>query len=79
MQEFSDRDDKPYDLPSPSSPTVMSSVIPIAPVSFVPAPTNNRTVHLHPVSAVVLPSSSLEQQQGVVRGNDQTLPKGRRA
>ena len=30
---------------------------------------------LHPVYAVVLPSSSPEEQQGAVGGNDQTLPK----
>ena len=53
----------------------MSSVNSNAPVSFQSAPTNNDTVHLHPVSAVVLPSSSLEEQQGAVGGNDQTLPK----
>ena len=53
----------------------MSSVNPNAPVSFVHAPTNSETVHLHPVSAVVLPSSSLEEQQGAVGGNEQTLPK----
>ena len=60
MQEFSDTDDNPYEVPIPSSPAVMSSVNPNAPVSFVPAPTNNETVHLHPVSAIVLLSSSLE-------------------
>ena len=75
MQEFSDMDDNPYEVPIPSSPTVMSSVNPNAPVSFVSAPTNNGTVYLHPISAVVLPSSSLEEQQGAVGGNDQTLPK----
>ena len=66
MQEFSDTDDNPYEVPIPSSPTLISSVNPNAPVTFVPAPTNNETVHLHPVSAVVLPSSSLEEQQGTV-------------
>ena len=75
MQEFSDTDDNHYEVPIPSSPTVMSSLNPNAPVSFVPAPTNNGTMHLHSVSAVVLPSSSLEEQQGVVGGNEQTLPK----
>ena len=75
MQEFSDTDDNPYEVPIPSSPTVMSSVNPNAPVNFVPALTNNETVHLHPVSAFVLPSSSLEKQQGAVGGNKQTLPK----
>ena len=53
----------------------MSSITSNAPVSFVSAPTNKETVDLHPVSAVVLPSSSLEEQQGAVGGNDQTLPK----
>ena len=75
MQEFSDTDENPYEVPIPSSPTVISSVNPNAPVSFVPAPTNNKTVHLHPVSAVVLPSFSLGEQQGAVGGNEQTLPK----
>ena len=75
MQEFSDTDDNPYEVPIPSSPTLMSSVNPNAPVSFVPAPTDNETVPLHPISAVVLPSSSLEEQQGAVGGNEQTLPK----
>ena len=53
MQEFSDTDDNCYEVPIPSSSTVMSSVNSNAPVSFVSAPTNNETVHLHPVSAVV--------------------------
>ena len=66
MQECSDTDDIPYEVPIPSSPTVMSSVNSNAPLSFVSAPTNNETRHLHPVSAVVLPSSSLEEQQGAV-------------
>ena len=48
MQEFSDTDDNPYEVPIPSSPTVMSSVNPNAPVSFVPDTTNNETKHLHP-------------------------------
>ena len=74
MQEFSDTDDNPYEVPIPSFSTVMSSVNPNAPVSFVSASTNNETVHLH-ASAVVLPSSSLEEQQEAVGGNDQTLPK----
>ena len=69
MQECSDTDDIPYEVPIPSSPTVMSSVNSNAPLSFVSAPTNNETRHLHPVSAVVLPSSSLEEQQGAVGGN----------
>ena len=64
-----------YEVPIPSSPTVLGSVNPNVPVSFVPAPTNNETVHLHPVSAIVLPSSSLEEQQGAVGGNVQTLAK----
>ena len=75
MQEFSDTDDNPYEVPIPSSPTVMSSVNSNAPVSFVPAPTNDETMHLHPVSVVVLPSSSPEEQQGAVRGDEQTLSK----
>ena len=75
MQEFSDTDDNPYEVPIPSSSTVMSSVNSNATVSFVSAPTNNETVHLHPVSAAILPSFSLEEQQGAVGGNDQTLPK----
>ena len=75
MQEFSDTDDNPYEVPIPSSPTVMGSVNPNAPVSFVPALTNNETVHLHPVSAFILPSSSLEEQQGAIGGNKQILPK----
>ena len=74
VQEISDTDDNPYEVPIPSYPTIMSSVNPNAPVSFVPAPTNNETMHLHPVSAVVLPSSSLEEQ-GAVGGNERTLPK----
>ena len=75
MQEFLDTDDNPYEVPIPSSPTVMSSVNSNAHVSFVCAPTKNETVHLHPVSAVVFPSSSLEEQQGAVGGNNQTLSK----
>ena len=66
MQQFSDTDDNPYEVPIPSSPTVMSNVNPNAPISFVPATIKNETVHLHPVSAVVLPSSSLEEQHGAV-------------
>ena len=75
IQEFLDTDDNPYEVPIPSFPTVMSSVNSNAPISFVPASTNNETVHLHPVSAVVLPSTSLEEQQGAVGGNEHTLPK----
>ena len=41
----------------------------------MPAPTSNATVHLHPVTTVALPSSSLEEQKGTVGGNEQTLPK----
>ena len=69
MQEFSDIDDSTYEVPMPSSSSVMGSANLSAPVSFVSAPTNNDTVH--PVSTVVLP----EQQQGAVGGNDYTLSK----
>ena len=43
MQEFSDTDDNPYEVPKPSSHSVMSSFNSNAPVSFVSAPTNNET------------------------------------
>ena len=78
MQEFSDSDDNPYEVPMPPSLTVMASVNPTAPVDFVSASTTNNDTVQH--QSIVLPSSpQKEQQEGAEGGNDQTLPKtGRR-
>ena len=74
MQEFSDSDDNPYEVPMPPLLTVMASVNPTAPVDFVSASTTNNDTVQH--QSIVLPSSSHEEQQeGTEGGNDQILPK----
>ena len=66
MQEFSDSDDNPYEVPMPPPLTVMASV---NPTDFVSASTtNNDTVQQSS-------SPHEEQQEGAEGGNDQTLPK----
>ena len=73
IQEFSDSDDNPYEVPMPLPLTVMASVNPTAPVIFVSASTHNDNVQHQPI---VLPSSPQEEQQeGAEGGNDQTLPR----
>ena len=49
MQEFSDSDDNPYEVPMSPPLTVVASVNPNAPVDFVSAPTNNDTVQHQPI------------------------------
>ena len=71
MQEFSDSDDNPYEVPMPPPLTVMASV---NPTDFVSASTTNNDTAQH--QSIVLPSSPHEEQQeGDEGGNDQTLPK----
>ena len=71
MQEFSDSDDKPDEVPKPPPLTVMARV---NPADFVSASTTNNDTVQH--QSIVLPSSPHEEQQeGVEGGNDQTLPK----
>ena len=65
MQEFSDSDDYPYEVPMPPPLTVMASVNPTAPVDFVSASTSNDTVQHQPI---VLPSSPQEEQQEGAEG-----------
>ena len=49
MQEFSDSDDNPYEVPMPPPLTVMASANPTAPVDFVSVSTNNDTVQHQPI------------------------------
>ena len=71
MQEFSDSDDNPYEVPMPHPLTVMASK---NPTDFVSASTTNNDTVQH--QSIVLPSSPHEEQQeGAEGGNDQTLPK----
>ena len=71
MQEFSDSDDNPYEVPMPPPLTVMASV---NPTDFVSASTTNNDTVQH--QSIVLPSSPHEEQhKGAEGGNDQTLPK----
>ena len=67
MQEFSDSDDNPYEVPVPPPLTVMASV---NPTDFVSASTTNNDTVQHQSS-----SPHQEQQEGAEGGNDQTLPK----
>ena len=67
MQEFSDSDDNPYEVPMPPPLTVMASV---NPTDFVSASTTNNDTVQHQSS-----SPHEEQQEGAEGGNDQTLPK----
>ena len=71
MQEFSDSDENPYEVPMPPPLTVMASV---NPTDFVSTSTTNNDTVQH--QSIVLPSSPHEEQQeGAEGGNDQTLPK----
>ena len=63
MQEFSDSDDNPYEVPMPPPLTVMASV---NPTDFVSDSTTNNDQSSSPHE---------EQQEGAEEGNDQTLPK----
>ena len=69
MQEFSDSDDKTYEVPVQPPSAVLDGLNPVGFVS-----TNTGTVHLYPV---VLPSPSPqeEEQSGAAWVNDHTLPK----
>ena len=65
MQEFSDSDDNPYEVPMPPPLTGMASVNPTAPVDFVSASTHNDTVQHQPI---VLPSSPQENNKKELKG-----------
>ena len=67
MQEFSDSDENPYEVPMPPPLTVMASV---NPTDFVSASTTNNDTVQHQSS-----SPHEKQQKGAEGGNDQTLPK----
>ena len=66
MQEFSDSDDNPYEVPMSPLLTVMASVNPTAPVNFVSASTTNNDTVQH--QSIVLPSSPHEEQQEGAEG-----------
>ena len=66
MQEFSDSDDNPYEVPMPPPLTVMSSENPTAPVDIVSASTTNNDTVQH--QSIVLPSSPHEEQQEGAEG-----------